>query len=246
MSGSIIHLSVVDSTNIYTSKLIGQSDINEWTIVVAESQSAGKGQRGKIWDSQYGKNLLCSTFVKPNFLRIQEQFIVSAAVSLAVCNTLQDFGLDPKIKWPNDILVKSKKIAGILIENQLDKDCVQSSIVGVGLNVNQKEFNIYEWPATSMKLELGDLELDLEEVILIFRKHFQSMIQLGRTNKLMILGAYNQLLYAKGEQITFVSAQKIQVGVLKEVSLLGEIVIQQADYEMRYVNGMLRFKNIYS
>jgi BirA family transcriptional regulator, biotin operon repressor / biotin---[acetyl-CoA-carboxylase] ligase len=246
MSGSIIHIAVVDSTNIYTSKLLGQSDIMEWTMVVADSQTAGKGQRGKTWESEYGKNMLCTTYLKPNFLRIQEQFIVSAAVCLAVCNTLLDYGIEPQIKWPNDILVKSKKIAGVLIENQLDRDYVESSLVGVGLNVNQQHFNLYPWPATSMKRELNGLDVDLDELIPIFRNHFQTLMELGRTSKMIILSAYNQFLYAKGEAVNFVSANKNQFGILKGVTLFGEIVIQQTAGESHFVNGEIKLIGTFS
>ncbi|MEZ4721241.1 MAG: biotin--[acetyl-CoA-carboxylase] ligase [Flavobacteriales bacterium] len=243
MSGSIIHLSVVDSTNIYTTKQLSQSGMKEWTTVMADSQSLGKGQRGRKWDSEFGRNLLCSTVVKPVHLRVREQFLVSAAASISVCLTLMDFGMEAQIKWPNDILVNGRKIAGLLIENQLAQDCIESSVVGLGLNVNQDEFNNYPWPATSMVKEASN-QFDREEVLHAFRDHFKTMLEATSRSKIALLNQYNELLYAKGEVISFQIGDLAFSARLKGVTLLGELVIEENGKEKQYVNGEIRLSRI--
>lgn len=239
MDGQIIRLSVVNSTNIYTTGLLSQSDIGEWVTVVADSQTGGKGQRGRSWDSEYGKNLLCSTAIRPHFLKVHEQFMVSAAASCAIVNTLLDLGLKAQVKWPNDIIIGGKKVAGLLIENQLEQQHIEWSVVGLGLNVNQRSFNVYPWPATSLANELGK-EVDLDELLSSFRSQFQSALALAQNARLSLIQAYNDLLLYRGEEVQFLEKGRVYRGKLKGVTLLGEIVLDTAAGEKKFVNGEVR------
>ncbi len=138
----IIHLKAVDSTNNYAAGLLRQSVIYEGTIVIAEFQQKGKGQRGNHWESEPGKNLTFSIILNPSFLRPEQQFLLNKIISVAISDFLKSLGMaGVSIKWPNDILVDRKKIAGILIENTIRANEIIHSIIGIGLNVNQAKFN---------------------------------------------------------------------------------------------------------
>lgn len=240
MDGLIIRLSVVDSTNIYTTKMLSQSGIKPWTVVVADSQKSGKGQRGNSWESEFGKNLLCSIALFPEDLKVLEQFKISMTASLAVCDALADYGIAANVKWPNDILVNGRKVAGILIENQIINDRIASSIVGIGLNVNQQSFNTYPWPATSMKKQLRGQDVDLEGLLGCLLFHMRSLMDEATYNKVSLINKYNDLLEYKGIEISFSDGRKTLVGFCKGVTLLGEIVIEVNGNETSFVNGEIK------
>lgn len=131
-------LEEVDSTNSYVSAHSGELD--DMTMVIAGRQTAGRGQRGNSWESQPGMNLTFTLFHTPNGMKARDQFSISEAVALAMADTLREYGIDAKVKWPNDIYVDDFKICGILIENTLLGDVICNTRIGAGLNVNQLEF----------------------------------------------------------------------------------------------------------
>ena len=116
-------------------------DIEEGTVVRAIEQTAGKGQPGNHWESEPKMNITMSLLLRPEFLSIVDHFFISIAVSLGITDYLADKKIeDVCIKWPNDIYVGNKKICGILIENTIIGHTIDSSIVGIGLNINQEKF----------------------------------------------------------------------------------------------------------
>ncbi|MBP9507653.1 MAG: biotin--[acetyl-CoA-carboxylase] ligase, partial [Bacteroides sp.] len=115
----LVHLSETDSTNRYLKQLCDQSPVEELTTVVAEFQTSGRGQRGNIWESEAGKNLLFSFVLYPTFLEARRGFLLSQLISLALKEELDQYADGFSIKWPNDIYWHNRKIAGILIENNL-------------------------------------------------------------------------------------------------------------------------------
>lgn len=161
-------LEEVESTQDVLQKGISRYD--NLSVVAARSQTAGRGQRGNSWLARKGENLTFSVLLKfgvggfPPF-PASEQFRISEAVSSGVCDYLSSKGIDSRIKWPNDIYVRNKKICGMLIENTLNGSDIATSIVGIGLNVNQREFPPQLVNPTSMSQVTGeeyDLELELE------------------------------------------------------------------------------------
>lgn len=136
----LIRLQQTESTNRYLQDLSSRQEVEEFTAVVAEYQTAGRGQRGNIWEAEAHKNLLFSILLRPHFLEAGRQFLLSQAVSLAIYRSLESLVPKLSIKWPNDIYADNRKIAGILIENELMGSTICHSIVGVGLNVNQQQF----------------------------------------------------------------------------------------------------------
>ncbi len=137
----LIKLDAIDSTNDFLKGLASKQNLENFTVVTAESQSKGKGQMGAVWTSEKSKNLIMSVLVKDVLCNIDSIFNLNIAVSLAVISVLEKYQI-PKlsIKWPNDIMSDSKKIGGILIENSIKSDGSIFSIVGLGLNVNQTNF----------------------------------------------------------------------------------------------------------
>jgi BirA family biotin operon repressor/biotin-[acetyl-CoA-carboxylase] ligase len=150
----IIHLSNIDSTNNFVAKLLSENLCQNGAVILADQQTQGKGQRGNVWLSESGKNLLCSFVFKPDNLSVAKQTALTWATSLSLLETLRKFNIEAQVKWPNDILINGKKIAGILIENQLQGNRINCSIIGIGLNINQTSFS--ELNATSLILETNE------------------------------------------------------------------------------------------
>jgi len=136
----IVKLDCIESTNDYASDLLKKTKPEEGSIYSTLFQSAGKGIGQNKWESEKGMNLLFSLILYPSFLPVEDQFLISKAVSLGIANYIQAKTNHIKIKWPNDIYYKNKKIAGILIENSIKGSNINSSIIGIGFNLNQAEF----------------------------------------------------------------------------------------------------------
>ena len=138
----LIHISETNSTNSYLQTLCSkQQEVAEFTTVVADFQTSGRGRRGNSWESEPGKNLLFSFVLFPEFLEARRQFLISQVMSLAIKEELDSYTDDISIKWPNDIYWKNKKICGMLIENDLMGRTIRQSISGIGINVNQEAFH---------------------------------------------------------------------------------------------------------
>lgn len=150
-----IRLPLVDSTNSYLKLWLEKERLPEGTVVSAEFQTGGRGQRGTYWHSSHGANMLCSVLLYPN-LQANKQFLLSKTVALALTDCLKKLvpEAEVKIKWPNDILLNGLKVAGVLIENSFSGEVATSSIIGVGLNINERNFPD-ELKATSLLLETG-------------------------------------------------------------------------------------------
>ena len=151
------------STNDSARELLLQHDTSEGTVVITDNQTAGKGQRGNSWFSAEGANLTMSLIMKPNFLTVSKQFYLNMISSLAVKRVLNDRLPDAnsQVKWPNDVLLNNRKVCGILIENGIKRQLLEHSVVGIGLNVNQKAFGLAT--ATSMSNEIG-IDFSLQSV----------------------------------------------------------------------------------
>ena len=137
MEWDVRHIDETDSTNLWLHNQGGTGKV----VVVADYQTAGRGCGTNRWESERGKNLLFSMLIHPVDLPAKRQFHISMAVSLAICEALGQHIGDLSIKWPNDIYWRNAKICGILIENTLTGAVIKDSIIGVGLNVNQRAFH---------------------------------------------------------------------------------------------------------
>ena len=174
----------------------------EWDVVWADFQTAGRGQRGHEWHSRKGENLTFSAVLEPTFVPIAEQFSVSEVVALSLVDMLAEYGIEAKIKWTNDIYVGDRKLVGILIEHSLAPTSLRRTIVGVGINVNQIEFDASIPNPVSMAQLLGR-ELDAEEVLHCFLKHLQRNYEALREMQNLLHERYNSLLYRLNELRTY-------------------------------------------
>ena len=166
---NLVRLDTVDSTNNYAANLCKLSKLVNGTTILTKRQNHGRGQRGATWHSEPDKNLIFSTVIYPN-LPIKRIFYLNICASISLVKTLNDLGIQAKVKWPNDIYIENRKVAGILIENQLGGNLVQTSVIGVGLNVNQLNFPP-DINATSLSLEKG-IELKTFGDVKIKEVHF--------------------------------------------------------------------------
>ena len=158
-------LQTTSSTNSYLSDLISQGAFPHGYCVCSRFQSAGRGQAGNVWESAEGENLLFSLLLHTQKFPLDSQFLLSEVVSIAICRFLSRYRISARIKYPNDIFVGDKKIAGILIENRIVGKTMQYSIVGIGLNVNQEVFLQNRATAISMRSITGE------------RYHIDSLLQ---------------------------------------------------------------------
>ncbi len=172
----IIKLNAIDSTNSYLKKEALKKRLKSYTVVMANHQQMGRGQMGTSWDSDKGKNLTISILVNFNNFKIEHQFYLSMAVSLGVLTVVNQYVKTMLfIKWPNDILAVKDKVAGILIENVLKGNHIDYTVIGVGLNVNQTEFNPSLSNITSLKKITGR-HFDLDEIVSKLIASIQSFV----------------------------------------------------------------------
>ena len=136
----IIRLDETNSTNNYLRELLAGDALPEGSLVIADFQTAGKGQVGNSWESEARKNLMFSLLLYPDFLPANRQFLISQIASLSVKETLDGYIDSVTVKWPNDIYWKDRKICGMLIENDLSGQHLYCSVIGIGLNINQEVF----------------------------------------------------------------------------------------------------------
>jgi len=205
-----IYLEEVDSTNDYLLSLLGKRP-PEGTSVITYNQTKGRGQRGNSWFSEPQKNITLSLLLYPNSLETNRLFDLHRIFSLALIQTIKTLTpLTPKIKWPNDILIGTKKIAGILIENFIEHNFIQTCVAGIGLNVNQEIFpETLRYSSTSLLIEGGEtlplikveeeLYSSIEKYYLIWKGSKRSMLEF---EYLQNLYRYQEpALYINGENM---------------------------------------------
>ncbi len=218
------------STNDTALKMVRERIAKEGTIVICENQTQGKGQRGNTWISEPGKNLTFSLVLSPSFLDISEQFYLNMTVSNSIRKLLQEYIPSLQVKWPNDLVVPGfGKIGGILIENTFSSEGWENAVVGIGLNVNQLNFNASG--ATSLSLLTGN-QFDLEELFrLLVTQLEQGYILLKKGKWKEIKAEYLHNLFLKDRESKFSSEGKEFFGIITGVSQEGklEISLQNGD-----------------
>jgi BirA family biotin operon repressor/biotin-[acetyl-CoA-carboxylase] ligase len=226
---SIIGLGVVDSTNKYANALLGTKLADE-TAIVADFQTAGRGQFQNVWWSPVGENLLFSVVWLKSKCTVEQQFNLSVAVSVAVKRWLnKQFNLEAKIKWPNDIYIGDKKLAGILIENSIQGKEIKSSVIGIGINVNTPEFPAELARAISLRQANGGEFLNREVCLLEFLSILHAVyLQLQAGILMPLWKEYLESLYQKDVLSAYEwNGQRIN-GIIRGVSQEG---LLQFDYE---------------
>ena len=229
-----IKLEAINSTNEYALSLKETPAFKEGLVVTANYQSGGKGQRGKAWESNANENLLLSVVIEPN-INSNNQAVISKIVALLVCDLLKSLGLNPKIKWPNDILVNKQKIAGILIQNKLKGNLISHSVIGIGLNINQLNFEEYLPKATSLQLLLSK-EFDIDKIQIQLLQFLSDRIKQFRDGFYQEQ-EYLSALFLKDKVAAFESAIQKFMGIIKGVSQSGKLLIQLEDDSIAKFNN---------
>lgn len=204
----IIKLNAIDSTNAYLKTISTKLSPKDYTVVVTENQTNGRGQMGTTWHSEASKNLTFSVFKDVSFLSVEHQFYISIVTALALTKALNELRI-PKlnIKWPNDILAENKKIAGILIENVIKNNQLVGSIIGIGLNVNQKFFD--DLPQASSLHALTGVVYNKDEILQHILKHLEAyFMRLEALDFDNLKQDYERLLFRVKKPSTFITPKQ--------------------------------------
>ena len=226
----LIRLEEIDSTNHFAQSLLETGNVTNGTAIMADYQTAGKGQKSNSWESERGKNMLATFIFFPAFLKAHNIFIINQLVCLAICETLEQFTKEPfAVKWPNDILFGEKKISGVLVENSLRGNAVQHSIIGVGININQTNFFEYEPRAISLSTVTGIEVNRIDELTIQLRDVINSYFNLLEKNpgkQQDITNAYMDRLFGLNQKRSFIYDGKSMDGIIRGVDENGQLIIE--------------------
>jgi len=232
IGNSIIRLKLTDSTNNYANSQIRENELVEGTVFLAYEQTSGRGQLKNIWESDPGKNLLFSIVLYPAFLEIRRQFMLSKVVTLGIYQAIHKYVDDLKIKWPNDIYSGNQKLGGILIENSIMSGSLKSSVIGIGLNVNQTVFHSNAPNPVSLRTltyQHYDCKTILTEVLSGIDDYY-ALLRNGEEGK--IDQEFISVLYRLNERHSFRAERDVFEGEIIGVNEIGQLMIRKTDGEI--------------
>lgn len=237
----IIELDSIDSTNNYAMGLIDADKAQHGLTITTMQQTAGKGQRGRQWVDTPGESLLMSIIVVPT-CTIDEQFAFNASVAVAVAEVLEEIykKWQIRIKWPNDIIINDKKTGGILIENIIRGSSWSYSVIGLGLNILQLQFDDNLPYATSLKVA-SSIDFDIKALRNKIRDKILDYTS-GQIKPATLLQRYNELLYQKGNTQKFTDGAHEWQAIIKSATEEGTLHVQLADGSIsHYKHGMFNW-----
>ncbi|NOU60461.1 biotin--[acetyl-CoA-carboxylase] ligase [Marinifilum caeruleilacunae] len=230
----IVRKNEINSTNNFALELIKSENPAAGTVVLTLNQTKGRGQQTNSWESESGKNLTISVILRPEFLPIPQQFQISIVISLGVYDYLRQYVSGVAIKWPNDIYVGTKKIAGILIEHSIMGSVLSTSVCGIGLNINQSKFVSDAPNPISLSNCTGnvyDLEDELQNLLsCIERRYFQ--LENGFSHQLE--KDYLDTMYWINEEHSFEDENGRFTGKIVGISEMGQLRIEAEGEERIY------------
>lgn len=229
---NILTFESLPSTNQYC-ELLDLENVEEFTIFLAHQQTSGIGQRGNRWESQAGKNLTFSLILKPAFLAFEEQYKLTKVLALGVSDYLQRQlpQYSVAIKWPNDLYVDGRKIAGILTSNHIQKNHIASSICGIGFNVNQTYFSPEIPNPTSLAL-LSQKEYNINQVLSEMLEGIKEWYErLKNQEWAMIDNHYHQRLYRLGQWANYRYQEHTITAKIIDVNRFGHLQLECLDGE---------------
>ena len=242
---NLVTLKQVDSTNTFLKNILSNSKpVPEGTVIMAEDQFAGRGQRDNVWHAEPGKNLTFSILLKPVFVDAQQQYDVTRVACLGVYDALKSIlGDGLKVKWPNDIYYGNKKLGGMLIENILQGSQIKNSIIGIGLNINQNNFPEKAGNPTSVK-QILQRDYDLKNILAEICKHIEAYyLQLKAEKVDFIRDTYLSRLYWLNEERQFRSNGEVFNGIIKGVTVNGLLLLAIGDTEKAFNFKEIEFLN---
>lgn len=247
MTEKVICYEKTDSTNLRIREL-AETGAEEGVIALAKEQSAGKGRRGRTWDSPKGDNLYMSILLRPHIdPSMASMLTLIMAYSVAVVLQKQ-FGTKTQIKWPNDLVLDDKKICGILTEMIMEENAIGHVIVGIGININRTQF-ADELLETATALHLGEnISVNPESLAQNIRsefwKHYTMFLE--EENFAFLKEDYEALLVNKGRQVCVLDPAGSYEGKAIGVSDAGELLVEKADGQVEAVfAGEVSVRGIY-
>lgn len=229
--GKVLHeLNSCDSTNNFAKDLIAKSKPLEGSVVITDKQTAGRGQFGNSWEGEEAQNIALSIILYPN-LEVGEQFYLSKIISIACVEALKSISnLDFKIKWPNDIYYHKQKIGGILIENQISGAKITNAVVGIGINLNQENFEGLQ--NASSLFNLVRYVLNRKKCTEILLEHIDAhYLKLRSKDFLGIDKNYHAKLLSYKEEFQFLENCVLKKAILKEVNAAGQLKVEELGKE---------------
>ncbi len=243
----VCYFDITDSTNLQV-KLLAEQGASHGTLAVADRQTAGRGRRGRQWDSPSGTNLYFTLLLRPKF-RPSKAPMLTILMAIAVAKALEETGVEEvKIKWPNDVVINKKKICGILTEMSAETDCIHYVVIGVGINIGRYDFGEeLKATATSVINETGK-EVKRAEVLKNVLKQFEEVYELFcRTETLKpLLEEYEKRLVNKNREVKVLDPQGEYIAVAKGITENGElVVVDEAGQEQLVYAGEVSVRGIY-
>lgn len=225
----IIRLSETTSTNNHLRGLVGKEPLPEGSLVVAEYQTAGRGQPGNTWESEAGRNLMFSIILYPDFLPANRQFLISQIAALSVKETLDKYVSGITVKWPNDIYWHDRKICGMLIENDLTGHTLFCSVIGIGININQQQFHSNAPNPVSLT-QITGREYDREEILDTFlQRLYARYLDLIREEDAAIARDYMSALYRAEGFHPYRDEQGLFHARIHSIEPTGHLILQRED-----------------
>ena len=230
----IIKLDAIDSTNSFLKKKMNNQEIDDFTIVYSQNQFQGRGRTTKEWISDPNKNIAFSLFKIFKRPELEHLFLLNVVVSISVLELLKKYNVrHASVKWPNDLMVKNKKVSGILIENTIKKNNLIYSVIGIGINVNQEKFPDLLC-ATSIINETG-IAVEIDSLVTELTKIISSNFKFLESKSNFFLDQYNNKLYNKNQTVVFKNnIGKKKVGKIVKVDLSGNLMIINEKGKIEY------------
>ena len=224
-----IHLPETESTNKALKTISETEELPSGSIVIADFQTAGRGQRGNSWESEAGKNLTFSILLRPAEVKANMPFVISEIASLSIKYTLDKYIADISIKWPNDIYCNDKKIVGMLIENTILQGEISQSIIGIGINVNQTEFHSNAPNPISMA-QIAGRQFDPMTIMDDFRKIFMEQSErIDNKNFDLIHKEYLNSIYRKEGFHKYRDSTGVFEAAIHDIEPTGHLVLRRTD-----------------
>ena len=241
-------LEETDSTTIQAKRL-AEEGAPEGTLVIADMQSAGKGSRGRCWESPKGTGIFMSAVFRPKLLPVKASMITLVAAYSIASELRKTYGLDVKIKWPNDIVLNRKKIVGILTEMSSEMDFIHYIVTGIGINVNMEKFpEELADKATSLYMESGTRFQRAKLAASFLNRMEKDYEQFAAQGSLAFLkDAYNEMLINRGETVRILQYQGEWCGIARGINENGELLVEKSDGTIREVfSGEVSVRGLYS
>ena len=243
----IIYYKQLDSTNAEAVRLAVQG-AKSGTVVVADSQTAGKGRRGRTWESPAKENIYMSMLLRPEFT-VDKAPMLTLVMAYSIAQVIREYGFSQvQVKWPNDLILSGKKICGILTEMQLKEAQIDYVVIGVGVNVNTREFPPeLEEKASSLYLESGklfDRTVLIERIVENFNKTYEQFLKVQDLS--FLSEAYNDMLVNVGREVQVLQPGSEYTAYALGINSQGELRVRTADGEEKHVYaGEVSVRGVY-